>query len=195
MSGLNLPANLQNNPATSLIPTPGLGIPGASGANAHINPNFLQQGALNTAAGGAPNSLLQAAQLSASGMRPQVDQFGRPLVQTYTPGEYFIRFVFIELFCEKFTVFSSFMPGQSGKLSDAEFEDVMQKNKTVSSIAINRAVQDAACGNYASAIETLVTAISLIKQSKIATDDRCKILINSLQDTLHGIESKSYGSK
>lgn len=50
-------------------------------------------------------------------------------------------------------------------------------------------------GDYASAIETLVTAISLIKQSKIANDDRCKILISSLQDTLHGIESKSYGSR
>ena len=40
-----------------------------------------------------------------------------------------------------------------------------------------------------------MTAISLIKQSKIANDDRCKILISSLQDTLHGIESKSYGSR
>ncbi|VDL94232.1 unnamed protein product [Schistocephalus solidus] len=84
---------------------------------------------------------------------------------------------------------------QSGKLNDSEFEDILQRNKTVSSSAINRAVQDAASGDYASAIETLVTAISLIKQSKIANDDRCKILINSLQDTLHGIESKSYGSK
>lgn len=37
-----------------------------------------------------------------------------------------------------------------------------------------------------SAIETLVTAISLIKQSKVAHDERCKILISSLQDTLHG---------
>ena len=50
-------------------------------------------------------------------------------------------------------------------------------------------------GDFASAIETLVTAVSLIKQSKIASDDRCKILISSLQDTLHGIEEKSYGSK
>ncbi len=48
-------------------------------------------------------------------------------------------------------------------------------------------------GEYASAIETLVTAISLIKQSKVSSDDRCKILISSLQDTLHGIEAKSYG--
>merc|ERR1719397_1622673 len=68
-------------------------------------------------------------------------------------------------------------------------------NRTVSSSAIARAVQDAANGEYASAIETLVTAISLIKQSKVAGDDRCKILISSLQDTLHGIENKSYGAR
>jgi cleavage and polyadenylation specificity factor subunit 6/7 len=97
-------------------------------------------------------------------------------------------------------------------VSEAEFEEILQRNKTVSSSAISRAVQDASAGNclmimfykcadcsspgdYASAIETLVTAISLIKQSKIANDDRCKILISSLQDTLHGIESKSYGSR
>ena len=62
-----------------------------------------------------------------------------------------------------------------------------------------------------------MTAISLIKQSKVASDDRCKILISSLQvsahshlivmarpthdlkhdikDTLHGIENKSYGAQ
>ena len=65
----------------------------------------------------------------------------------------------------------------------------------MSSSAIARAVQDAATGEYASAIETLVTAISLIKRSKVAGDDRCKILISSLQDTLHGIENKSYGAR
>ncbi|XP_025084787.1 cleavage and polyadenylation specificity factor subunit 6-like isoform X2 [Pomacea canaliculata] len=79
-------------------------------------------------------------------------------------------------------------------ISDQEFEEIFQRNKTVSSSAINRAVMDASSGDFASAIETLVTAISLIKQSKIASDDRCKILISSLQDTLHGIEEKSYGS-
>ncbi|XP_059174477.1 cleavage and polyadenylation specificity factor subunit 6-like isoform X2 [Physella acuta] len=81
------------------------------------------------------------------------------------------------------------------QLSDQEFEEIFQRNKTVSSSAINRAVQDASSGDFPSAIETLVTAISLIKQSKIASDDRCKILISSLQDTLHGIEEKSYGSR
>ena len=83
----------------------------------------------------------------------------------------------------------------SPALSEQEFEEIFQRNKTVSSSAISRAVQDASAGEFASAIETLVTAISLIKQSKIASDDRCKILISSLQDTLHGIEEKSYGSK
>ena len=50
-------------------------------------------------------------------------------------------------------------------------------------------------GDFGTAIETLVTAVSLIRQSKIATDDRCKILISSLQDTLKGIEDKSYGQR
>ncbi|EEC08601.1 cleavage and polyadenylation specificity factor, putative [Ixodes scapularis] len=79
-------------------------------------------------------------------------------------------------------------------INEAEFEEIMSRNRTVSSSAIARAVADASAGEFASAIETLVTAISLIKQSKVANDDRCKILISSLQDTLHGIESKSYSS-
>lgn len=85
--------------------------------------------------------------------------------------------------------------GGTHGLSNAEFEAVMSRNRTVSSSAIARAVQDASCNEYGSAIETLVTAISLIKQSKVANDDRCKILISSLQDTLHGIENKSYGAR
>lgn len=50
-------------------------------------------------------------------------------------------------------------------------------------------------GEFASAIETLVMAVSLIKQSRVAGDDRCQIIISSLNDTLHGIESKSYGHR
>ncbi|XP_019641311.1 PREDICTED: cleavage and polyadenylation specificity factor subunit 6-like isoform X2 [Branchiostoma belcheri] len=79
-------------------------------------------------------------------------------------------------------------------LSEAEFEEIMNRNRAVSSSAISRAVADASAGEYGSAIETLVTAISLIKQSKVSSDDRCKVLISSLQDCLHGIEAKSYGS-
>merc|ERR1719445_876618 len=36
---------------------------------------------------------------------------------------------------------------------------------------------------------------TVLRQSKVAGDDRCKILISSLQDTLHGIENKSYGAR
>lgn len=66
-------------------------------------------------------------------------------------------------------------------LSEAEFDEVMNRNRTVSSSAISRAVSDAAAGDYASAIETLVTAISLIRQSRVAADHRCRVLITSLQ--------------
>lgn len=66
-------------------------------------------------------------------------------------------------------------------MSEAEFEEIMNRNRTVSSSAITRAVSDAAANDYASAIETLVTAISLIRQSRVANDDRCKVLISSLQ--------------
>ena len=84
---------------------------------------------------------------------------------------------------------------QQPQISEVEFEEIMGRNRTVSSSAIARAVSDAAAGEYTSAIETLATAISLIKQSKVANDERCKILINSLQDTLHGIETKSYNRR
>ncbi|CAF1031774.1 unnamed protein product [Rotaria magnacalcarata] len=86
-------------------------------------------------------------------------------------------------------------PGSMVPISEAEFQEIMERNKTVSSSAIARAVQDASAGEFGTAIETLVTAVSLIRQSKIAHDDRCKILISSLQDTLKGIEDKSYGQR
>lgn len=81
------------------------------------------------------------------------------------------------------------------QISETEFEEIMGRNRTVSSSAIARSVSDAAAGEYSSAIETLATAISLIKQSKVANDERCKILISSLQDTLQGIETKSYNRR
>ncbi|MEQ2264233.1 Cleavage and polyadenylation specificity factor subunit 6 [Xenotaenia resolanae] len=86
------------------------------------------------------------------------------------------------------------MESSRGPLNEAEFEEIMNRNRAISSSAISRAVSDASAADYGSAIETLVTAISLIKQSKVSADDRCKVLISSLQDCLHGIESKSYGS-
>merc|ERR1712002_536896 len=67
------------------------------------------------------------------------------------------------------------------------------RNRAVSSTAISRAVADASSGDYGSAIETLVTAISLLRQSKVADDERTKVLIGSLRDCLNGIEEKSFG--
>ncbi|VVC41752.1 Hypothetical protein CINCED_3A010956 [Cinara cedri] len=87
-----------------------------------------------------------------------------------------------------------YMSNEMG-MPEQELEEIMNRNRTVSSSAIARAVADAAAGEFSNAIETLVTAISLIKQSKVASDERCKILVSSLQDTLHGIESKSYSSR
>jgi cleavage and polyadenylation specificity factor subunit 6/7 len=80
------------------------------------------------------------------------------------------------------------------KLSDIEFQEAFEKNRIVSSSAITRALQDASIGQYPSAMETLITAMSLIKQSKIAHDDRCKLFIISLEDTKKSIEDKYYGS-
>jgi cleavage and polyadenylation specificity factor subunit 6/7 len=79
-------------------------------------------------------------------------------------------------------------------IPDAVDEEVMDKNKQISSSAIKRAVDDASNGDYGSAIETLLNAISQIKQSKVAKDDRAKVMISSLQDCLHGIEEKSFGA-
>uniref|UniRef100_A0A7E4VCB2 Cleavage and polyadenylation specificity factor subunit 6 n=1 Tax=Panagrellus redivivus TaxID=6233 RepID=A0A7E4VCB2_PANRE len=79
-------------------------------------------------------------------------------------------------------------------ISDHEFEEIMQRNHIVCSTAISRAVSDAATGDYRSAVETLLTAVSLIRQSRTAKHDRCKALISSLEDTIRGIESKQYSS-
>ncbi|NXX98365.1 CPSF7 factor, partial [Centropus bengalensis] len=49
-------------------------------------------------------------------------------------------------------------------------------------------------GDYSDAIETLLTAIAVIKQSRVANDERCRVLLSSLKDCLHGIEAKSYSS-
>ena len=75
---------------------------------------------------------------------------------------------------------------------DLEFQEALEKNRIVSSSAISRAVQDASLGHYGTAVETLVTAMSLIKQSKCAQDERCKLFVASLQDTKKSIEDKYY---
>jgi len=81
---------------------------------------------------------------------------------------------------------------QLQKYNDIEFAEALEKNRIVSGSALARAVQDASIGQYLSALDTLQTAISLIKQSKIAQDERCKLLISTLQDTKKGIEDRCY---
>lgn len=169
---MNMSLAAQRLMQPGMMMQPGLPMSGAgAGPTPHLNPNFFNA----AQAGGLLNNLNvsnQSMNQSSSNQTQQFDAFGRPISNSFNSS-------------------SAISP----KLSDSEFEDILQRNKTVSSSAINRAVQDASAGDYASAIETLVTAISLIKQSKIASDSRCKVLINSLQDTLTGIESKSYGSR
>ncbi|MGH0151099.1 UNVERIFIED_CONTAM: hypothetical protein FKN15_057863 [Acipenser sinensis] len=154
-------------PPIAMAPPPHLSgpPPGAPPPAPHVNPAFFPP----------PNN---SGMPSSDSRGPPPDPYGRP--PPYDRGDY----------------------GPAGRemdaartpLSEAEFEEIMNRNRAISSSAISRAVSDASAADYGSAIETLVTAISLIKQSKVSADDRCKVLISSLQDCLHGIESKSYGS-
>ncbi|NWX94375.1 CPSF7 factor, partial [Nothoprocta pentlandii] len=79
-------------------------------------------------------------------------------------------------------------------VSDVEFEEIMNRNRAISSSAISKAVSGASAGDYSDAIETLLTAIAVIKQSRVANDERCRVLLSSLKDCLHGIEAKSYST-
>uniref|UniRef100_A0A1I8GJZ4 Cleavage and polyadenylation specificity factor subunit 6 n=1 Tax=Macrostomum lignano TaxID=282301 RepID=A0A1I8GJZ4_9PLAT len=192
-------------------PHGGMPPPGpATTAAPHINPAFFPRPPMPP--GGGPPGMPPQQQPGGPGQQPpgmmpggppQLDMFGRPIA----PGSFMPH-------QQQHPPSSMAGPGGPGGvpvsssgvgmppasvaaaagLSESDAEEMLARNKTVCSSAISRAVQDAAAGDYAAAIETLVTAISLIKQSKLAGDDRCAILINSLQDTLHGIESKSYGT-
>ncbi|NXI91062.1 CPSF7 factor, partial [Psophia crepitans] len=79
-------------------------------------------------------------------------------------------------------------------VSEVEFEEIMNRNRAISSSAISKAVSGASAGDYSDAIETLLTAIAVIKQSRVANDERCRVLLSSLKDCLHGIEAKSYST-
>ncbi|XP_076879196.1 cleavage and polyadenylation specificity factor subunit 7-like [Brachyhypopomus gauderio] len=79
--------------------------------------------------------------------------------------------------------------------SDGEFEELMNRNRTIASSAITKAMSGATTGDISMAIETLLTAIAVIRQSRVYSDDRCRALVDSLKDCLYSIESKSYGSR
>lgn len=75
-------------------------------------------------------------------------------------------------------------------MTETEINFIINRNRIVSSSAIARAVTDTTNGEYVSAIETLNTAIALIEDSKIANDERSKILVCTLYNTIYGIQTR-----
>eukprot|EP00102_Acyrthosiphon_pisum_P026782 XP_016663992.1 PREDICTED: cleavage and polyadenylation specificity factor subunit CG7185-like isoform X2 [Acyrthosiphon pisum] len=88
----------------------------------------------------------------------------------------------------------SYEPRKTNEIEKTETETeinfIINRNRIVSSSAIARAVTDATNGEYVSAIETLNTAIALIEDSKIANDERSKILVCTLYNTIYGIQNR-----
>ncbi|XP_029904005.1 cleavage and polyadenylation specificity factor subunit 7-like [Myripristis murdjan] len=76
--------------------------------------------------------------------------------------------------------------------SDADFEELMNRNRAVASTAITKAVSGATTGDLRVAMETLLTAIAVIKQSRVYGDERCQALVTSLKDCLVSIQG-NYG--
>lgn len=62
-------------------------------------------------------------------------------------------------------------------------------------VVVINSVTSSHLGDMPLAIETLLTAIAVIKQSRVYGDERCRALVTSLKDCLFSIESKSYGSR
>lgn len=72
--------------------------------------------------------------------------------------------------------------------TDGDFEDLMNRNRAIVSSAITKAVSGAAAGDMHMAMETLLTAIAIIKQSRVYGDERCQALVTSLKDCLVSIQ-------
>ncbi|KAG7327817.1 hypothetical protein KOW79_009423 [Hemibagrus wyckioides] len=84
------------------------------------------------------------------------------------------------------TVFSQ--PG------DGDFEELINRNRTIASSAITKAISTATSGDIRMAIETLYTATAVIKQSRVFYDKRCRMLVESLNNCLNSIETKCFPS-
>ncbi|XP_070819118.1 cleavage and polyadenylation specificity factor subunit 7-like isoform X1 [Chaetodon trifascialis] len=99
-------------------------------------------------------------------------------------------------------VFTSSQDGHSSKAfsqqkhtcqsTDGDFEELMNRNRAVASSAITKAVSGATAGDLRVAMETLLTAIAIIKQSRVYGDERCQALVTSLKDCLVSIQG-NYG--
>lgn len=87
---------------------------------------------------------------------------------------------------------SSSSMSRSDEKTHTDFEDLINRNRAVASAAINKAVAGATTGEMKVAMETLLTAISIIKQSRVYQDDRCQALVTSLKDCLISIQGSRY---
>lgn len=72
--------------------------------------------------------------------------------------------------------------------TDREMEDQINRNRAIASSAITKAVTGATAGEMQVAMETLLTAIAIIKQSRVYGDERCQALVTSLKDCLVSIQ-------
>ncbi|MCJ8738065.1 hypothetical protein PDJAM_G00031250 [Pangasius djambal] len=77
---------------------------------------------------------------------------------------------------------------------DGDFDELINRNRTIASSAITKAISAATSGDIRMAIETLYTATAVIKQSRVFYDKRCRMLVESLNDCLNSIETKCFPS-
>lgn len=77
------------------------------------------------------------------------------------------------------------------QIPETDFEELMNRNKAVASTAITKAVSGATAGNVQTAMETLLAAIAIIKQSRVYQDERCQALVTSLKDCLVSINGNN----
>ncbi|XP_061615461.1 cleavage and polyadenylation specificity factor subunit 7-like [Phyllopteryx taeniolatus] len=75
---------------------------------------------------------------------------------------------------------------------ERDYEELLNRNRAVASSAITKAVTGATAGDLRVAMETLLTAIAIIKQSSVYSDERCQALVTSLKDCLVSIQG-NYG--
>lgn len=85
------------------------------------------------------------------------------------------------------------MYGQFPRPGD-DFNEFTRQNQVLTSNSIKKAMVESNAGQHETAIETLVQAISIIKQSPVAGDETSQILVQSLQDCLQGIEQQMLSS-
>uniref|UniRef100_A0A096M939 Cleavage and polyadenylation specific factor 7 n=1 Tax=Poecilia formosa TaxID=48698 RepID=A0A096M939_POEFO len=92
----------------------------------------------------------------------------------------------------KYNWFNSMI--QTSQSEDGDFEEMMNRNRAIASSAITKAISGATAGNLNTAMETLLSAIAIIKQSRVCRDKSCQALVTSLKDCLVSIQG-DYGCK